>query len=111
MKKGYLEMDEETRKALLEGAEDIIAPEMEARDKFFRNLRCPSCGADDGLPTIDADRPFSSSEMLPKQLIVCQHCDARYEPYTKIQVNVDRVPKDVMEVAEAFLDLGKTYDL
>lgn len=103
MKKGYLEMDEKDRLALLEGTEDIIATEVEKRNKFLRNINCPSCGCDDCVPTVDADRPFTSAEMLPKQMMVCPNCDANFEPYTRIQVNMERVPRDVMETAKAFI--------
>jgi C4-type Zn-finger protein len=103
MKKGYLEMDEATRMALLENVEDIITPEVEKRNKFLRGISCPSCGNDDCIPTTDADRPFTSAEMLPKQMLVCSNCDANFEPYTRIQVNAQRVPRDVMEVAKAFI--------
>jgi len=107
MKKGYLEMDEKDRMALLEGVEDIISPEVQARDKFFKNIPCPSCRQDNCLPTIDVDRPFTSSEMLPKQMLVCQDCGAKFEPYTRIQVNQERIPNSAFEVAEAFLQFGK----
>ena len=96
-------MDEDLRKSLIEGVEDIVTPEAKKRADFLKSVTCPTCGCDFCLATIDPDRPFTQAEMMPRQLMICQDCGAVFEPYTKIQVNQQQIPKSVIETSEMFI--------
>lgn len=80
-------MDPELVLKALEGHENVIKPAVESRDRFFRNLSCPTCKSD-VMPVVDPERPlYLTGDLLPNYLAQCKCCGLRFEPYTGIQLS------------------------
>jgi hypothetical protein len=88
-------MDPELIHKLLEGAEDILTPEVKAEETLYRNTRCPVCGHGECEKRIPAPKvvagengelvvavsPFGA-DVLPDGYAHCIHCDTDFNPYT-----------------------------
>lgn len=79
---------EAVRKAL-EGHKDILKPAMEEIDRYFKNVKCPSCKGE-CMKIVDARTPFREGAMLPNFLGKCKSCGVEFEPYTGIQITMPK---------------------
>ncbi len=71
----------------LQGQENIIAPQVEAHEKFFKNLSCPHCGSG-VMAIVNTRKLFSTDGVLPNFLAKCKTCGVEFEPYTGIQISM-----------------------
>lgn len=66
-------LPEEEVLALLDGQECILQELYRAVDELFDRLRCPHCGSR-VEKIVDARRPFTDAEILPRFLARCASC-------------------------------------
>lgn len=78
-------MDQDVVRKLLEGHTNILKPEVEAHENYFRSLECVYCKGD-CHPFIDSSKLFNNESMLPRYLAECNLCGHQFEPYTKIEI-------------------------
>jgi hypothetical protein len=81
----FKEMDPKEVLQLLEGHENVLAPEVERHEAYFRKLQCVYCGGS-CHPFVSPENLFESGSMLPKYLAECSDCGCQFEPYTKIEL-------------------------
>lgn len=81
----FKEMDPKDVLQLLEGQENILAPEVKKHEDYFQKLQCVYCGGS-CRPFVSPEKLFESGSMLPKYLAECNDCGSQFEPYTKIEL-------------------------
>lgn len=69
----------------LEGQENVIAPAVEANERFFKRVSCPGCGSE-VIPIVNEKQLFREGSILPNFLARCRTCQLEFEPYTGIIV-------------------------
>lgn len=79
-------MDPQKVRELLEGHENIIAPEVEKHQKYFESLKCDYCGGKCMAIVLDGANPFKEGAILPDYQAECVDCGAHFTPYTGIEV-------------------------
>lgn len=94
MTKAFKEMDPEVVRKLLEGHENVIAPEVAKEQVFFKSVACPSCGDFHTEPRVNPKRPFVSGQILSNKLLCCLSCGAEFDPHTRIISKVPTVSSD-----------------
>lgn len=75
-------LDLETIRQLLEGQEDVLTPQIQKEQAYFRALPCPVCRNQATTSMIDGVNPFSPGATLPNRVLVCTRCSAEFDPYT-----------------------------
>lgn len=81
----FKEMDQNEVLKLLEGHVNILKPEVELHDRYFKSLSCPYCKGDCHA-FISPEKLFAEGSILPRYLSECNLCGHQFEPYTKIEL-------------------------
>ncbi len=77
-------MDPEETLRLLEGHKDIITPLAEARERFYKEQECPSCGSTSFTRSTNARIAFRGSDPIARYLLSCQDCGCTFDPHSKM---------------------------
>jgi hypothetical protein len=88
----------------LEGQEDVLTPEVQRHQKYFKSLSCPRCHHS-VLPIVDPKHLFKENAMLPTFLAECTSCKCQFEPYTKIEVAIPKLAPEPLESAPGEVEL------
>ena len=75
----------------LEGQEDILTPAFLEHQRYFKDLSCPRCNSA-VMPVVNPRNLYRENALLPNFLAKCTGCECVFEPYTKIEVELPRVP-------------------
>jgi hypothetical protein len=81
----FKEMDPDEVRKMLEGHENVLAPEVKKHEDYFATLQCTYCGGN-CRPFVSKERLFETGSILPKYLAECNDCGHQFEPYTKIEL-------------------------
>lgn len=96
----FHEMDPDTVRALLEQKDergnplhpDVIAPEVQKEQAFFRTAICPKCRKGHLETFIDPRAPFSPGLPLARRQLRCLSCRTEFDPYTGLISKVTSSP-------------------
>lgn len=83
----------------LEGQVDILTPELQRHQEYFKNLTCPHCQGS-VVPVLDPKHLFRENAILPNYMAECTNCKCQFEPYTKIEVQLPKEPVENLAPAE-----------
>ncbi len=82
--KAFREMDPDIVHKLLEGQENVIAPEIEKEKAFLNSVPCPMCHQFRCEPRVNAKTPFVRGQLLSNKLLECLSCGTEFEPHSRI---------------------------
>ena len=91
------EMDPELVWKLLEGHENLLMPEVEKEQAFFRHVTCPNCNSVQHEVLLDSKNPFTVGSPLPNKILKCLTCNTEFEPYTRFIRSV-ATPESTSEI-------------
>lgn len=80
----FKEMDPDLIRELIKGHENVIAPAVEKEQAFLKTLSCPSCGGTSTEAQMNPKHPFVKGSILVNKVMICLHCDAEFDPNTKV---------------------------
>lgn len=96
-------LDPEVAWKLIEGHEDVLAPEAKALDAFYRQFSCPRC-REPLVKQFDSRHVFSDQDTMgPRALLCCQGCGYLIDPHTRIVLNTGNPAKVPVETSPLIL--------
>ena len=90
---GFIEMDPELVRNLIEGEEDLITQAVDIENEFYKHVRCTMCGQGEcerkmrpPKVVMGKDGPVVTSPfgdgILPESFAHCIHCGTDFNPFT-----------------------------
>lgn len=92
---GFIEMDQELLRKLLEGTEDELSGEVQKLEALYRQYMCPQCG---GRCQKEFDRRHAFSDpnvAVPRALLRCVDCSCLLDPHSGLRLetgNIGKIP-------------------
>lgn len=82
--KAFKEMDPEVIQKLLEGHENVIAPEIFKEQNFLNSRPCPVCHQFNADARVNPKNPFVRGQILSNKILHCANCQTEFDPHTGI---------------------------
>lgn len=96
----FKELDPELALKLVEGYDDVLAPEAEELDGMYKSFTCPR-GCGELQKEYDPKHAFSDGDvMTPRALLRCPSCRYLIDPHSRVTLEVGD-PARAAEVQQA----------
>jgi hypothetical protein len=79
----YVPMDPDVITDILKEYTDILTPEQEKLDSFYRQFVCPSCRSTNMVKHFTAAHAFADSTWkVPRATLICADCSCHMDPHS-----------------------------
>lgn len=90
----FQEMDQDLAAKLIDGYENILAPETKKMEAFYQQVPCPQCGGSCEKVFLSQQHAFGGDALVPRYGLKCTKCSCTFDPHSSgnIIVNVGEAP-------------------
>lgn len=84
-------LDPELARKAIEGYEDVLTPEKNKLDAFYRQFKCKRCGGNCRKEMV-AGHVFAADSLSPRCVLRCLTCDLLFDPHSGILLELGIIP-------------------
>lgn len=89
----FVEMDPQLIWKAIEGYTNELAPAQKALDAFYRQFRCPRCGAHCSREMLKNHAFADPDTIVPRSVLRCVECKALFDPHSGIRLEMGNPAK------------------